>query len=168
MTVRRLLPLFALVAVVGCGSDAEEVSVGSKAPDFTVETVSIPSSSASLKNRAGKVILLDFWATWCGPCKQIAPYIEALYEKHKADGLEVMAISDEAREIVAINEKKHPHKMPVFLDPSGKAHTAFGVRGLPTVIVIDRTGTIAFETSGFDEPTLAKMTEVVEKALETK
>jgi thiol-disulfide isomerase/thioredoxin len=165
--LRRYSFLIALLLLVGCGSDSDS-AVGSKAPDFTVETVSVPTASASLKNRQGKVVLLDFWATWCGPCKQITPVLEALYDKYKGEGLDAMAISDEAREIVAINEKKSPHKIPVYLDSDSKANKAFGVTGLPTVIVIDRTGTIVFQTTGFGEGTVDELSTAIEKALERK
>jgi cytochrome c biogenesis protein CcmG, thiol:disulfide interchange protein DsbE len=152
---------------MGCGAEPEIV-VGSKAPDITVETVSVPASSAGLTKRLGKVVLLDFWATWCGPCKEITPILEALYERHKDKGLEAMAISDEAREIVAINEKKSPHKIPVYLDPDSKASKAFGVSGLPTVIVVDRKGIIVFQRTGFNQGTPDELATVLEKALESK
>lgn len=161
-----IVPAF-LVTLAGCGSEPE-AALGSKAPDITVETVAVPTASATLNNRLGKVVLLDFWATWCGPCKQLSPILEELYEKHKGDGLDAMAISNEAREIVAINEKRSPHKMPVFLDPDDKASKAFGVQGLPTVVVIDRTGTIVYQASGYGETSADEIGTAIEKALGTR
>ena len=167
------LPLLVGCALVGCalvgcavGAPDDEVSaVGSTAPDFRVQTLVAPATATSLAKRRGKVVLLDFWATWCGPCKQILPVVEALGEKYKGQGLEVMAITDEAREIVGLSEKHHPHRVPVYLDADGSAHKAFGVASLPTLLVVDRQGHIVYGKSGVGESTPAEMEAAIAKAL---
>lgn len=162
--MRRLLPLVFLL-VAGCGPSAEDPTpVGSTAPDITVETLSIPSSNASLSKRRGKVVLLDFWATWCGPCKKITPFLESVYALHKDKGLEAMAITTESREVVSINERQRPHAMPVYIDSTEKASRAFGAEGLPTIVVVDREGHIVYRVVGVPpEPT--EISDAVVKAL---
>lgn len=162
----RLLPFLVLLA--GCGdSPDDEAAIGSMAPNFKVQTLVMPSTPTSLVSRRGKVVLLDFWATWCGPCRQISPVLEALYAKYKDRGLEAMAISDEPHETVSQNEKLHPHAMPVFIDGDYSAGRANGVKGLPTIMVIDRTGRIAFKTTGFADmnATAQQIKEAIEKSL---
>jgi cytochrome c biogenesis protein CcmG/thiol:disulfide interchange protein DsbE len=163
--VKRILPFVALLALVGCDSGGAPAALGSVASDFKVETLSLPSSSASLQTKRGKVVLLDFWATWCGPCRQISPALEDIYDRFKADGLEAMAITSEAREIVQINEKNRPHKLPVYLDPKESAWKAFGIMSLPTIIVVGRDGRIVYQTSGISASTPAEISDAVATAL---
>lgn len=163
--MRRFTPLV-LILLAGCGPTGDDAQpLGSKAPDVSVETLSVPSSTASLAKRQGKVVLLDFWATWCGPCRAITPVLEDIYARHKDDGLEAMAITTEAREIVALNEQKRPHAMPVYLDRTEKASRAFGAEALPTVVVVDRQGQIVYKTVGFGENTESELRAAVEKAV---
>ncbi len=166
--MKRFLPFLAILAIIGCSSDDGPSYVGSVASDFTVETFTMPSAKASLFHRHGKVVLLDFWATWCGPCREISPVLEAIYERHKGQGLEAMAISPETREVISGFEKKTPHTMPVFLDADGSAALSAGANSLPTIIVVGKDGRIVYETHGINEATPSEIETAVTKALEAK
>ncbi len=165
--MRRLLLLLpTLFLLAGCDGGSDDASaVGSTAPDFKVQTLVMPSAPTSLVSRRGKVVLLDFWATWCGPCRQVTPALEVLYAKYKGRGLDAMAISNEAHEIVSINEKTRPHVMPVYIDEDTSASRALGIKGLPTIMIIDRQGHIAYKTTGVNDSTEAELKAAIEKSL---
>ena len=165
--MKTILPLLAAFLLAGCAAGPEEASaVGSTAPEIQVQTLTAPAATVALSTKRGKVVLLDFWATWCGPCRQISPSLEAIYSRNKAKGLEAMAITNEAREIVALVEKDRPHAMPVYLDPDGKASLAFGATALPTMAVVDRSGHIVYQTQGVGPDTADEISDAVDKALE--
>jgi thiol-disulfide isomerase/thioredoxin len=98
----------------------------------------------------GKVLLIDFWASWCIPCKTSFPALDAIFREYRARGLEVLAVNlDEERRQADAFLSAHPHQMPVLFDPKGTAPLAFGVKGMPTSFLIDKTGTIRFTHTGY-------------------
>jgi peroxiredoxin len=88
----------------------------------------------------GKVVLLNFWATWCPPCRREMPDMEKLYQRYSPKGLVVLAISDEKRETVEDFLQKQNYTFPVLLDPDRKVNTAFGIEGIPQSFLFDRGG----------------------------
>jgi len=108
-------------------------------PPFTVKTMS--GKAASVDGLAGKVVLLNFWATWCPPCKAEMPSIEALYGKLKDSAFDIMAISvSETPKTVADFLKSNKYTYPIYLDESGEASAPFAGRGIPTTFVLDKQG----------------------------
>jgi peroxiredoxin len=97
-------------------------------------------SLAALK---GRVVLLNFWATWCPPCRKEMPDMEKLYRKYDSHGLTVLAVSDEKRETVEGFLAKTPYTFPILLDPDRKVHSAFSVDGIPKSFLFDRQGRLA-------------------------
>jgi cytochrome c biogenesis protein CcmG, thiol:disulfide interchange protein DsbE len=98
----------------------------------------------------GKVVLVDFWASWCGPCKLSFPALDALYRKRHAEGLEVLAIDvDEDRRQGDEFLKGRPHEMLVLFDPEGRAPAAFHVEAMPSSYLVDRRGRIRFKHVGY-------------------
>jgi cytochrome c biogenesis protein CcmG, thiol:disulfide interchange protein DsbE len=100
----------------------------------------------------GKILLVDFWASWCVPCKTSFPALDAIYREYQGRGLEVLAINlDEARKNADAFLVAHPHRMTVLFDPKGTAPLAFGVKGMPSSFLIDRTGAIRFSHMGYSD-----------------
>jgi len=99
-----------------------------------------------LQDLRGKVVLVNFWATWCPPCRKEMPDLDALFNKFKDEGLVVLAISDEESEKVKpfIAEKKISY--PVLLDPGRAVNEAFIVEGIPKSFVYDRTGKLVAQS----------------------
>jgi len=136
-------------AALGVGGE------GSAAPAFTVQT--LKGDSVSLADLRGKVVLVNFWATWCGPCRVEMPWFEQLHRERAADGLVIVGAStdvgtpDVVRRFIEERDITYP-----IGQASPALEQAFGgVRGLPTSFLIDRQGRIRHRVVGiFAEPTL--------------
>lgn len=119
----------------------------------------------SLTDFRGRVVLLNFWATWCGPCKEEMPSMERLYQKHRAQGLVVLALSNDSEGSVARVArfiKEGGFTFPVGLDPRLKVAALYGVRVLPSSLIIDRQGRVTHIALGpreWDQPAAAKFFE---------
>lgn len=108
-------------------------------PAFAVKT--LEGKDAGLGDMAGKVVLLNFWATWCPPCRMEMPSIQALDREMKGKAFSVMAVSvAEKRETVKDFLKSNPYTFPIFLDEDGQASAPFAGRGIPTTFVLDKQG----------------------------
>jgi peroxiredoxin len=93
-----------------------------------------------LKDLRGNVVLLNFWATWCPPCRSEMPDIETLYKQFKKQGFVVLAISDENASKVKPFIDEYRFSYPILLDPGRKVHEQFNIRGIPKSFVYDRDG----------------------------
>jgi thiol-disulfide isomerase/thioredoxin len=118
------------------------------APNVTLQ--SADGSTVELSAYRGKVLLIDFWASWCLPCKTSFPALDSLYQEYQPRGLEVLAVNlDERRSDAAAFLGVHPHRLTVLFDPKGASPVAFGVKGMPSSFLIDKTGAIRFTHMGY-------------------
>jgi peroxiredoxin len=104
---------------------------------------SMDGKTYSLEGLRGKIVLLNFWATWCPPCRKEMPDMEALYRRFQKSGLVVLAVSDEERETVAGFLAKQNYTFPILLDPERKVNKAFSVEGIPKSFIFDAAGKLA-------------------------
>ncbi|SFM64170.1 TlpA family protein disulfide reductase [Marinobacter zhejiangensis] len=108
------------------------------------------SGQVNLSDLRGKVVLLDFWASWCGPCRQSFPWMNDMQSKYQAQGLEVVAINlDQDAEAAADFLREIPADFTVAYDPDGVSPQAYGVMGMPSAYLIDREGRIHSQHIGF-------------------
>jgi len=132
----------ALTATGPGGLPAPAPVVGAPAPDFTLTNLS--DDSVQLSSLKGQVVFLNFWATWCGPCRVEMPAIEQRYEALQDKGLVVLAVNFyEDRATVAPFVEQFALKFPVLLDTAGTVNELYRVRGYPTTFIIDREGIVS-------------------------
>jgi len=109
--------------------------------DFTLPMLN--GTDFTLSDLQGKVVFLNFWATWCPPCRDEMPSMEALYQRFKSEGLEIIAVNlGEFRSIVAAFVNDFNLSFPVVLDAGGDIGLMYGVRAIPSTFIIDRRGLI--------------------------
>jgi peroxiredoxin len=111
--------------------------------DFTLND--LEGKPWSLQALHGKVVLVNFWATWCPPCRKEMPDLDKLYQEFKDLGLLILAISDEDTSKVQPFIAEHHYTYPILLDPGSKVHRTFRVEGIPKSFVYDRNGKLAAE-----------------------
>lgn len=116
----------------------------------------------TLRDLRGKVVLVNFWATWCPPCRKEMPDLNALYKEFKAKGFVVLAISDEKPETVRSFLAKHKVSYPILIDPEDKVHKEFDVDGIPKSYLYDRDGKLVAEA--MDMRTRRQFLEMLAKA----
>lgn len=121
---------------------AAPVELDSVAPDFTLTDMS--GKNVTLSDYRGKVVIINFWATWCPPCRAEMPSMETLYQTLKDDGLIMLAVNIEpnGRQAVADFIAQNPHTFPVLLDEQAKVQTLYGVFKFPESFILRKDGTI--------------------------
>ena len=118
--------------------------------DFDLQDLS--GATRSLSDFRGKVVFLNFWATWCGPCRFEMPSMERLYQRFKADGLEIVAVNlQEDRSSVQRFVDEYGLSFPVLLDTTGRVGATYGARSIPTTYIVDREGFVLAGTVGTRE-----------------
>jgi cytochrome c biogenesis protein CcmG/thiol:disulfide interchange protein DsbE len=129
------------------GSQAPAPQVGHPAPDFTLR--SLGGSAVSLRALRGEVVLLNFWATWCIACRAEMPRLAGWSRQLRGRGLAVLGIDDGQSAGDARSYVRSLHiSYPIALDPGGSVSARYDVAGLPTSVLIDRSGTVRVVTPG--------------------
>lgn len=122
----------------------------------------LTGKSWTLRDLRGKVVLVNFWATWCPPCRKEMPGLEALHKQFRNEGLVILAISDEDADKVKPYISEHKYSFPILLDPARAAHDQFSVEGIPKTFVYDREGKLVAQS--IDRRTRRQFLEMLERA----
>jgi len=135
-----LASLAALLGAAACGRPGPKGDV----PEFGVEALlQAPRASlGSIKDLRGQSLVIEFWATWCGPCRQMIPHMNAMADSFRGRPVRFLSITDEPRETVEPFLKEHPMRAWIGLNPSRSAFAAFRITGVPELYVVDPYGRI--------------------------
>lgn len=140
-----------MIALASCwfSATASAVEVGQAAPPFTLPTLQTEQAT-TLQQFAGKVVYLDFWASWCAPCRTSFPLLNKLHEKLKAQGFTVLAVNlDEDKANAEKFLKEIPVSFSVLRDADGSWSDKYGVESMPTSYIIDKQGVVQNIHRGF-------------------
>jgi len=142
------------------------VKSGTKAPNFRLEDLG--GKKSELKHYKGRVVFLNFWATWCGPCKEEMPSMEELWKQFKDKDFVFLTISVDYAGIKPVKEyiEKNRYTFPVLIDPKGKTLDLFEVRGIPTTFLIDQKGGLIGKAIGPRDWKRPEMVSIVNLLLE--
>ncbi len=144
--VRRLLAFLALA----CGANLAATAAlpSSQAPDFTLRTAD--GRQLRLQEMRGQVVMVNFWATWCGPCKVEMPHLNALYDKYKSAGFTLLGVNvdEDQRAAIGLAQRMGLH-FPVLLDADKKVSRQYDLSTMPSTVLIDRDGKVRYVHRGY-------------------
>ena len=149
--------------------ESPPVAAGGKAANFKLEA--LDGSTVSLEQLKGKVVFLNIWATWCGPCREEMPSMETLYDELRPNRDFVMlAVSQDTkgRLVVAPYVEKNGYHFKVLLDPENQVGEAYDVSGVPETFIIDREGRIVAHHMGAFDWSRPDVKDALKELLETK
>jgi len=162
--VTQLLRAFVVVAMLGYPAFAAALEVGQVPPDVAMKTLAgKPISLASLR---GKVVLIDFWASWCAPCKEEMPFLERLQKRH-GDRLVIVGVSvDNERANAEQFVRELKVTFPIVHDGKHTVADQYKPPRMPTSFILDREGKVRFVHAGFHKDDIAKIEREIAKLLE--
>ena len=159
-TLRWLFPLLLAFAAASAGA----VRLQDEAPDFTLK--SLEGSNLRLEEYRGQVVLINFWASWCGPCRQEMPLLDRLHHRYEDTGFAVLGINVEgeaapAQELV----DKTNVTFPILIDEGQAVSELYNLEAMPSTVVVDRDGIVRYIHRGYKPGDEAKYVEVVKQLI---
>jgi thiol-disulfide isomerase/thioredoxin len=161
---KRWIPVTTLAWLLAWGQAALGLEVGQAAPDWVLPGRTDVLRLSDLK---GKTVYLDFWASWCGPCKQSFPWMNDMQARYAAKGLRVVGINldqkpEDAHRFLGVT----PARFDVAFDPSGQSPRAYGIKGMPTSVLIGPDGKVRMIHSGFRDENRAGLEQHIKLVLQ--
>jgi len=139
-----VLAVFASLLSLAVAADI----VNKPAPDFALRSMQGPSMRMS--EHLGEVVIINFWATWCGPCRQEMPLLDALYGKYKQAGLVLLSVNiDEKVEPAIEMAQTLKVSYPVLFDARKEVSRAYDVGAMPVTVLVDRAGVVRYVSEGY-------------------
>jgi thiol-disulfide isomerase/thioredoxin len=152
-----------LFAAALAASSSFALDKGAAAPQFDLPGL---EGAVKLAKLQGKLVYVDFWASWCGPCRQSFPWMNEMQAKYGARGLQIVGInldanSADARQFLAAT----PARFSIVFDPQGATPRSYGIKGMPSSVLIGPDGKVLLEHSGFREADRADLEAKIQTAL---
>jgi peroxiredoxin len=120
------------------------------APDFTL--TSRDGQAVSLSDLKGQVVMINFWATWCGPCRKEMPLLEQLYQRYERLGFTLLGVNVEEKGTDAESFlKETPVTFPILFDPANNVSKLYNVSAMPSTVIVDRAGNVRFLHHGYQD-----------------
>jgi len=184
--MKRTIILFCLAAIVfstQCAASSNDIPaavvsafekagvplLSKKIPIRDFDLTLLDGNSVRLSKLKGKIVFLNFWATWCPPCRVEMPSMETLYQRFKDKGFEMLAVNQgESKAQVSGFVNEHKYSFPVVLNPDNRVGNAYGIRYLPTTFVIGRDNEIILAFIGTKEWDSPEIIEAFEMLLNHK
>ena len=150
-------------AALLAASSAQALDKGAPAPQFDLPGL---DGAVKLAKLQGKVVYVDFWASWCGPCRQSFPWMNEMQAKYGARGLQIVGVnvdanSADARQFLTTT----PARFAIGFDPQGATPRSYGIKGMPSSVLIGPDGRVLLEHSGFREADRAELESKIQNAL---
>ncbi len=144
----RLLCLSALAALPVLGTSVDPIRAGAPAPAFQLASNS--GKPVNLDSLKGQIVLVNFWASWCGPCRKEMPILEQLHKQYKSMGFTMVGVNVEPNSTDAINWlKSTPVSFPILFDVDSKVSKLYQVEGMPNTVILDRKGNVRYIHRGY-------------------
>lgn len=145
---RCTMAVVAGAAAIMASAAAAGGEASGPAPAFTLSTLS--GQQEALSQYKGQVVMVNFWATWCGPCQQEMPLLDQMYKKYKPAGFTLIGVNVDKQE-PAVKEllARKPVSFPILLDPANQVSKEYHVDEMPSSIIIDRKGEIRYIHRGY-------------------
>lgn len=159
-----------LKALLFCGLIATGMAQAEMSPLTTLNPTLIPLDSAQPTMEArqlrGKVVYVDFWASWCVPCRASFPWLEEMHQKYRDQGLVILGINkDQTPADAGKFLARHPASFPLMRDPGDTLVKGFAVKGMPSAYLVDRKGEIRHVHVGFRQDTTAEIERLLQELL---
>jgi peroxiredoxin len=148
-TVTRTIALSALIGLgLAQASSVDPLRNGAPAPAF--ELASNAGKSVRIADYRGQVVLLNFWASWCGPCRKEMPILEQMHKQYKSKGFTMVGVNVEPDSSEALGFlKATPVSFPILFDKDSKVSKLYAVRGMPNTVILDRKGNVRYVHRGY-------------------
>ncbi len=133
------------------------------APEFTLQK--LDGGSVTLSELRGRVVIMEFWATWCGPCRQSTPSLDAVFRRFRNQGVSVLLVNAGEDPAVVRKWVERRFVAPVLLDEEHAVARRYGVSGIPRLLIINQAGQIIYDHSGYRGGLERNLTSILEGLL---